>query len=92
MIGSHSSARSAVPCARIDHDRAPAALADAIDLADEIGVRQQRSVGRVRVGPMMTSRSVRATSGIGMLHAPPKSCAHTDVLGPLITVPPTTWS
>ena len=35
--------------AGIDHDRAPAPLADAVDLADQVGVRQQRSVGRVRV-------------------------------------------
>ena len=39
------------------------------------------------LAPMITSRSVLATSAIGIFHAPPKSWAHTRFFGHWSTVP-----
>ena len=88
MIGIHSSACSAVPVRRGSTTivRPPRARMRSISPMMS-GHENSDPCDACGFAPITTKRSVRGTSGIGMLHGLPNSCAHARFFGHWSTVP-----
>ena len=87
-IGIHSSARSAVPVRRGSTTivRPPRSRMRSISPMRS-GQDSSEPLDACGFAPMTTNRSVRGTSGIGMLHGFPNSWAHARFFGHWSTVP-----